>query len=145
MKLRFAKYGITEDRLHIGSNSPPWDVLREMDIGLDCFPHNSGTTLFEALYMGMPFVTLAGRPSVGRLGASILEGLGRPEWIAYSEEEYIQKVLDLASDVPRLARMRSMQREEMKQSLLMDEPAFARSVEKAYRQMWQIYCEEKKS
>jgi predicted O-linked N-acetylglucosamine transferase (SPINDLY family) len=54
---RFAEQGIAADRLDIGSNSPPWDVLRGIDIGLDCFPHNSGTTLFETLYMGIPFIT----------------------------------------------------------------------------------------
>ena len=79
---RFAAHGIGAERLAIGCHSPPWDVLRGMDIGLDCFPHNSGTTLFESLYMGVPFVTLAGRPSVGRLGSSILHGVGHPEWIA---------------------------------------------------------------
>ena len=145
LKLRFEKYGISRDRLQIGYNSPPWDILREIDIGLDCFPHNSGNTLFEMLYLGLPYVTLAGRASVGRLGSSILHGLGRPEWVAYSEEEYIQKVIDLASDIPKLAEMRSTQRQKLETSLLMDEPAFARSVEKAYRQMWQIFCEENPS
>ena len=73
---KFAAHGIGRERLEIGYHSPPWDVLRGIDIGLDCFPHNSGTTLFESLYMGVPFVTLAGRPSVGRLGSSILGGWG---------------------------------------------------------------------
>ncbi|MBK9237068.1 MAG: hypothetical protein IPO19_14135 [Rhodoferax sp.] len=75
---RFEAQGITRERLDIGYHSPPWDVLRQIDISLDCFPHNSGTTLFESLYLGVPFVTLAGRPSVGRMGSSILQGLGHP-------------------------------------------------------------------
>ncbi|MSQ74060.1 MAG: tetratricopeptide repeat protein, partial [Betaproteobacteria bacterium] len=57
---KFAAHGIKRTRLEIGFHSPPWDVLRGIDIGLDCFPHNSGTTLFETLYMGIPYVTLAG-------------------------------------------------------------------------------------
>ncbi len=82
LSAQFAAHGIDPQRLDIGHQSPPWDVLRGIDIGLDCFPHNSGTTLFESLYLGVPFVTLAGRASVGRMGCAILSGLGRPEWVS---------------------------------------------------------------
>jgi predicted O-linked N-acetylglucosamine transferase (SPINDLY family) len=138
---RFALQGIGPERLAIGCHSPPWDVLRSMDIGLDCFPHNSGTTLFESLYLGVPFVTLAGRPSVGRLGSSILEGVGHPEWIARSEEEYIEKVVALAGDLPKLAALRAGLRQEMEASPLMDEAGFARKVEDAYREMFKRWAE----
>ena len=116
-------------------------MLRGIDIGLDCFPHNSGTTLFESLYMGVPFVTLAGRPSVGRLGSSILEGVGHPEWIAHNEDEYADLVVALASDLPRLAALRAGLRAEMQASALMDEPGFARKVEAAYREMFRRWAE----
>jgi predicted O-linked N-acetylglucosamine transferase (SPINDLY family) len=138
---KFAAHGIERSRLEIGYHSPPWDVLRGIDIGLDCFPHNSGTTLFETLYMGIPFVTLAGRPSVGRLGSSILEGIGHPEWIARTEDEYIEKAVALAADLPKLAALRSSLREEMQASALMDEAGFARKVEAAYRTMWVRWCD----
>ena len=137
---KFAALGIDRSRLLIGAHSPPWDVLRSMDIGLDCFPHNSGTTLFETLYMGLPFISLAGRPSVGRLGSTILHGLGRPEWIANSEEEYIEKVLGLAANLNQLSTMRMNQRQQMQNSILMDESGFTRKVETAYRSMWQAWC-----
>jgi tetratricopeptide (TPR) repeat protein len=137
---KFAAHGISRDRLQIGCHSPPWDVLRGMDIGLDCFPHNSGTTLFETLYMGVPYITLAGRPSVGRLGSSILQGTGHPEWIAESEEEYVAKAVELASDLGRLAAQRAVLRTEMERSPLLDEVGFARKVEDAYRGMWEIWC-----
>jgi predicted O-linked N-acetylglucosamine transferase (SPINDLY family) len=133
---RFAAHDVGPDRLQLGFHSPPWDVLRQFDIGLDCFPHNSGTTLFETLWMGVPFVTLAGRPSVGRLGSSILEGLGHPEWIAHSEAEYVEKAVALATDVERLAILRASLRDEMSASPLMDEAGFARKVEAAYREMF---------
>ena len=107
MAARFAEHGISRERLEIGFHSPPWDVLRGIDIGLDCFPHNSGTTLFETLYMGVPYITLAGRPSVGRLGSCILQGVGHPEWVAASEEEYVNKAVELASDLERLAALRA--------------------------------------
>jgi predicted O-linked N-acetylglucosamine transferase (SPINDLY family) len=140
MAARFAEHGISRERLEIGCHSPPWDVLRGIDIGLDCFPHNSGTTLFETLYMGVPYVTLAGRPSVGRLGSSILQGAGHPEWIARTEDEYVKIAVALASDLPALADLRAGLREALAHSPLLDEPAFARKVEDAYRQMWLLWC-----
>jgi len=133
---KFAAHGISRDRLQIGCHSPPWDVLRDMDIGLDGFPHNSGTTLIETLYMGVPYVTLAGRPSVGRLGGMVLEGVGHPEWIARTEEEYVEIAVSLAADLEKLATLRAGLREEMESGPLMDEPAFARKVETAYREMF---------
>lgn len=138
---RFADLGITADRLEMGFESPPWNVLRGIDIGLDCFPQNSGTTLLESLYMGLPFVSLAGAPSMGTLGASILTALGRPEWIAHSEDEYVDKLVALTSDVPALADLRAGLRQEMQASPLMDEPGFARDVEDAYFAMFQKWAD----
>ena len=136
---RFALEGIGAERLLIGFNSPPWDLLRSIDITLDCFPHNSGTTLFESLYMGIPFITLAGRPSVGRLGSSILQGAGHPEWIAHSEEEYADKAVALAGDPAALASIRDGLRDDVRHSSIMDEKAFARNVEHAYLQVFELW------
>jgi predicted O-linked N-acetylglucosamine transferase (SPINDLY family) len=139
---KFIDRAIDPARLSIGYDSPPWDILRDMDIGLDCFPHNSGTTLYESLYMGIPYITLAGRPSVGRLGACILTGAGHPEWIASTEEEYVELATRLASDLPGLARIRSGLRKQVQESPLMDEAGFARKMEEAYRTMFAKWCEE---
>lgn len=139
---RFALHGVDAKRLEVGFHTPPWDVLRNADITLDCFPHNSGTTLFESLYMGVPFITLARGVGVGRIGASTLTGLGRPEWAASTEAEYVDKVVAMASDIPALARIRAGLREEMRASSLMDEPAFARKVETALRAMFKKWCEK---
>lgn len=138
---RFEAHGIERQRLEIGCTSPAWDVLRAMDIGLDCFPHNSGVTLVETLYMGVPYVTLADRPSVGRIGASVLQSIGHPEWIADNEEAYIRKVVELASDLPALQATRDTLRAEMHASPLMNEPAFARKFEAALRGMFTNWCE----
>jgi predicted O-linked N-acetylglucosamine transferase (SPINDLY family) len=140
---KFAAHGIGREQLEIGWHCPPWEVLRSMDIGLDCFPHNSGTTLFETLYMGVPFVTLQDRPSVGRLGSSILEGVGHPEWIARTEDEYVEIAVALASNLEKLADLRAGLRNEMEAGPLMDEPGFARKVEAAYREMWTRWCESR--
>lgn len=142
MAARFAEHDIARDRLEIGFHSPPWDVLRSIDIGLDCFPHNSGTTLFETLYMGIPYVTLAGRPSVGRLGSSILIAAGHPEWIARDENEYVSKAVELAKNTGLLSEMRANLRGQMASGVLMDEQGFVLKVEDAYRKMWQIWCKE---
>lgn len=133
---------IAAERLETGFHSPAWDVLRGMDIGLDCFPHNSGTTLFESLYMGLPYVTLTDRPSVGRLGSSILHGIGHPEWIAKTEDEYVKIAVALASDLDALAALRSGLRAEMEASPLRDEVGFARKLEGAYREMFKRWAED---
>jgi protein O-GlcNAc transferase len=140
---KFIAQGVHREQLEIGYHSPPWDVYRSLDISLDCFPHNSGTTLIESLYMGVPYISLAGRPSVGTLGSSILEGVGHPEWIARTEEMYIDLAVALAADIPRLAALRAGLRQEMKASPLMDEPGFARKMEAAYREMFAKWCDSK--
>lgn len=137
----FAEHGIAADRLELGYHSPPWNLLNGIDIGLDCFPHNSGTTLMEMLYMGLPYVTLRGRPSVGRLGASILRSVRHPEWIADSRDEYVDKIVALANDLPRLAQIRAGLRDEMKNSPLMDEQGFTLEMEKTYRSMFTKWAE----
>ncbi len=137
---RFNSLGVEDERLAMGYDTPPWDVLRGFDVSLDCFPHNSGTTLYESLYLGVPFVTLAGRPSVGRLGAAILTAAGHPEWIASSEAEYIEKAAGLAADTRRLAEIKAALRDEIRASPLMDEVGFTRAVEASYRAMWRRWC-----
>lgn len=133
---RFAERGIDRSRLEVGFHSPPWGVLGQIDVGLDCFPHNSGTTLFEMLYMGVPFVTVAGRPSVGRLGSAILHGVGHSELVAQSECEYVELAVALANDTARMCELRRSLRGELVSSSLMDESGFARHVEQAYRAMF---------
>ena len=84
---------------------------------------------------------MAERPSVGRIGSTILHALGHPEWIAATEEEYIDKAVALATDIDGLAQLRAGLRAQMLRAATMDEPAFARSVESAYREMWRRWCE----
>ena len=140
LQQQFAEHGIGPERLQLGCHTPPWDTLRGIDIGLDCFPHNSGTTLFETLYMGVPFVTLAGRPSVGRIGSAILHAAGHPEWIANTEDDYVQRACALASDTTALASVRATLRGQLHASRLMDEPAFAKSVQDAYHAMFEVWA-----
>lgn len=108
-----------------------------LDIVLDSFPYNGHTTSLDALWMGVPVVTLAGRKPVARAGLSQLINLGLPELIAYDESDYVDIAVSLARDLPRLAELRSTLRSRMESSVLMDAPRFARSVEAAYRSMWE--------
>lgn len=141
---KFANAGISEHRLQIDFRTPPWDVLRGADIALDCFPHNSGTTLVESLYMGIPYVTLASRPGVGRIGGSLLAAVGCDDWITHSEDAYIEKVVALASDLPRLAEIRRGLRQQVQESVLMDEVGFTRDFESAIQGMFKNWCDNQK-
>ncbi|KNY10442.1 hypothetical protein AKG08_12090 [Achromobacter piechaudii] len=138
---RFEALGVSRNRLSIGFNSPPWDLLRGIDIGLDCFPHNSGTTLMEFIHMGVPYITLADRPSVGRLGSSILKSVGHADLICADEAEYIEKAVALASDVPALAKLRKRLRQDLQNSVLMDEAGFAREFETEIKKIFVQWCE----
>ena len=117
--------------------------MRQIDIALDCFPHNSGTTLIEHLFMGNPFITFSNRPGVGKIGSSILSTLGHGEWVATSEDEYIQKAVNLASDFKKLNTIRGSLRKEMEQSPIMDHKGFVKKLEKVYKQMWENYLNKR--
>jgi len=134
---KFKEENISCNRVDIGYQSPPWDLMRQIDIALDCFPHNSGTTLNEHLYMGNPFITLSSRPGVGKIGASLLTAIGRSEWVATSEDEYIQKAVELTSDIKKLAIIRGSLRKEVKQSSIMDHKGFVKELERTYQSMWE--------
>jgi predicted O-linked N-acetylglucosamine transferase (SPINDLY family) len=113
-----------------------------IDIALDTLPYAGGTTSCDALWMGVPVVSRAGKMAVGRGGLSILSNLGLPELVADSEEMYVRLAIELAQDLPRLSKLRSTLRQRMEQSPLMDAPRFARNVETAYRRMWRTWCEK---
>ena len=90
--------------------------------------------------MGLPVVTLADRPSVGRLGASILSALGKPEWIATDSADYVERAVALGEDTGALSIIRANLRESMRLSPLMDHIRFTRNMEDAYQAMWSNWC-----
>ncbi len=140
IKEQFACLGVGAECVDAGFTSPVWDVYQEVDIVLDCFPHNSGTTTCEALWMGIPVITLADRPSVGRLGASYLSAVSRTEWIASNVDAYIELAVSVAKDVSGLVRERAGLRQAMQISPLLDHSGFVCDMEKAYQVMWQRWC-----
>jgi predicted O-linked N-acetylglucosamine transferase (SPINDLY family) len=112
----------------------------DIDIALDPFPYPGGTTTCDALWMGVPVVTLSGRTAVSRGGVSILSNIGLQELIAQDREQYVSIVADLATNMPRIAQLRSTLRDRMRRSPLMDGPQFTRDVEAAFRTMWRAWC-----
>ena len=111
----------------------------EVDMILDTFPYPGGTTTCEALWMGVPTVTLAGDSLLARQGASLLTAAGLEEWVATSKEEYIAKAIALANDQSKLAALRAGLRQQVLASPLFDAPRFARNFEDALWGLWQSY------
>lgn len=117
-----------------------WEAFSQADIALDTFPYNGGTTTCDALWLGLPVVTLSGGSAVSRGGRSLLAALGRGEWIADTADEYVGIARTLAGDVSALARTRAGLRQAMQASPVMDERTFTLDLEMAYRQMWRHWC-----
>jgi predicted O-linked N-acetylglucosamine transferase (SPINDLY family) len=139
------RQGVAAERVEFVDRLPPLDYFRvyqRIDVALDPFPYGGGTTTCDALWMGVPVVSLAGRTAVGRGGLSILSNVGLPDLVAHDANQYIRIVEDLAADLPRLAALRAALRPRMQDSPLMDAPRFARNVEAAYRSMWRRWCAE---
>jgi protein O-GlcNAc transferase len=135
----FSREGIHPERLQFVARLPRLEHLahyHQIDLALDTLPYNGHTTSLDALWMGVPVVTLVGKTVVGRAGYSQLMNLNLPELITTTPDAYIATVTALARDLPRLAQLRANLRPRMQQSPLMDAPAFARAFEAALRQMW---------
>lgn len=111
-----------------------------VDVALDTFPYHGTTTTCEALWMGVPVVTLAGERHASRVGVSLLHAAGHPEWVARSEDEYIRLAADLASDQHRLAALRAGLRDEMRAGPLLDHAGQAARFGAALRQAWMKWC-----
>jgi protein O-GlcNAc transferase len=111
-----------------------------VDIALDPFPYNGTTTTCEALWMGVPVITLRGHRHAGRVGASLLTQVGLEDLIADSTEHYVEIAVALAGNPGRLDELHRVLRPRVATSPLCDEGAFAAKMEAAFRTMWQHWC-----
>jgi protein O-GlcNAc transferase len=138
MVQRFALYGVNPQRLDLRERdrAKQYVIYNEIDISLDSFPCNGGTTTFDLLWMGVPLVTRAGQAFAERMGLSILSGLGRRNWVAEDDDSFVKIAIDLASDVGNLSRLRREQRNLMETSTLMDEAGFAEKFLAGVMQAW---------
>jgi protein O-GlcNAc transferase len=136
--------GVTHDRVMFVERVSLIEFLRrhgDIDIGLDPYPFCGGTTTCDALWMGVPVVTLRGATPVGRSGSSLLTRVGLSEWIANSPEDYVKLAAELAGDRDRLRGLRTTLRQRMRESILLDGRRFARCMEGLFRQMWVKWCQ----
>ena len=139
----FKKEGLAEDRIKLYGQLPSMDdhleLYNAIDIGLDPFPFNGATTTCEALWMGVPVITLLGDRHVGRVGASILTNVGLTDFIAQDINNYIKLAVEMAANTNYLKEIRKTLRERMQGAPLCDARSFASDVETAYQDMWRKY------
>jgi protein O-GlcNAc transferase len=140
---RFSRKGIAAGRLEF-TGKLPWtqyvELYGRIDIALDPLPWGGGITTCDALWMGVPIISLIGETAVGRGGKSILSNIGLGELAARRSRQYVQTALALAESPARLAELRGNLRQRMLTSPLMNARRFARNVENAYREMWRQWC-----
>ena len=140
----FVEVGVEPDRIQFVGRVPLdqyFQQYQQIDIALDTFPYGGGATTCDALWMGVPVMSLAAKTGVSRGGLSILSTIGLPELVSSTRENYVKIASNLAGAPGKLANLRTSLRRRMQQSPLTDALAFARDVESAYRKMWQSWCE----
>ena len=136
---RYAKHGIKSDRLILEGSSPRGQYLESynrIDIAISPFPYGGVTTSLEGLWMGVPVINKKGNCFISHVGEAICQNIGFPDWIAENEEDYVLKVVNLASDLEKLNIIRLGLREEVTKSALFDTKKFAKHFQEALWQMW---------
>ena len=139
----FGSCGIGSERIDVRPRRPGdlyFLAFRDVDLALDPFPYNGGTTSLDSLAMGVPFVTLEGDRPAGRGGVSILMNLGLPEFIAAAPAQYIAVARQLTESPDRLRALRWEMRERLSRSPLCDIVGYTRDLEELYRGMWRRWC-----
>ncbi len=135
---RFTDAGIPAECVSFHGAVPGIEYLKslgEVDVILDTFPYPGGTTTCDALWMGVPTVTLAGNTMLSRQGASLLTYAGLSDWVAQTEEEYVAIAVQRAGDVHKLSGLRAAMRQQVFTSPLFNAPDFASSLEDTFREM----------
>jgi predicted O-linked N-acetylglucosamine transferase (SPINDLY family) len=140
----FGAAGIAPERLTFlefsPTNSAHLSQYASIDICLDTHPYSGTTTICEALWMGVPVVTLMGERPASRVGGSLLSEIGMPELIAKTADEFVAIASKFAHDIPRLRELRASMRKRLEKTPLRDEQGFAREMESVYRDLWRRWC-----
>ena len=150
IRTELGRHGISASRVEFAAPVPDWAahmvLYDRLDIALDAIPLNSETTAFDALWMGVPLVALEGNWVGGRMASTILKALGKPEWIAHSDDEYVAIVAALAHDVEGRKALRATQRALISNSPLCDADGLTRALEDAFGAMFdRWWAEERES
>lgn len=140
MSERFAVHGVGAERLRLlprqAADADHLALYGAIDIALDTYPYNGVTTTCEALWMGVPVVSLVGSGFAARMGLTLLSAVGQSQWAAASEDAYLAQVVRLADDGAARADLRTALRGQMQRSPLMDEAGFTAELEAAYQAIW---------
>jgi predicted O-linked N-acetylglucosamine transferase (SPINDLY family) len=142
---RFARHGVAPDRIELRSGTSAVSghlaVYGQVDIALDPYPYHGTTTTCEALLMGVPVISLAGKVHASRVGVSLVANVGLLQLIADTPDQYIRTAAEWAGDLPRLGELRAVLRQRLLASPLCDQPHFAREFESALRSVWRQWCQ----
>lgn len=141
---RFEALGVARARVRLLDRLPRAAYVAlfdEIDIALDPFPCNGGTTTCDAVWMGLPVVALQGQTFLSRASLSVLTAAGYRRFAAADEADYVARCVSLAADLPALAALRAGLRPTVAASPLLDAAGFAHDVEEAYRALWREWCE----
>lgn len=137
-------YGVPEERLHFEGGAPRSELLAaygQVDIGLDPFPYGGGITSLEALWMGVPVVTLQGNRYASNVTPSLMRRLALDSFVADSRSRYVEIATEWAQQRARLAEIRNGLRERLETSPICDAPAFTLQLETAFRRAWGETCQ----
>ena len=145
----FSGCGVGAERIsllpRVDSTAGHLALYDQVDIALDPFPYNGTTTTCEALWMGVPVITLRGNRHAGRVGASILNRIGLAEMVAESQDRYVRIGMELAHDIDTLKNMRAGMRARMQSSVLCDGKSFARTMENTFQTLVWVMCSRESS
>jgi len=142
---KFASNGITPNRLLLEGSSPRAELLaayNKVDIALDPFPYPGGTTSLEALWMGVPVLTLKGDRFLSHVGESIAHNVGHIEWIAKDLDDYVRKAISFAADIENLSELRRCLRDKALKSPLFNSKNFSNHFNKVVLAMWESHSQD---
>jgi len=141
---RFAPHGLAADRCEFSgrtaTNAGHLACYGEIDIALDTAPYNGTTTTCEALWMGVPVVSLKGDRHMARVGASLLAAAGHSDWAAATADAYVERAVALAADPARLDELRSKLRDDLRGGPLLEHAGQAGAFGEALRATWTAWC-----
>ena len=136
---RFKQLGVALDRLEFRGPSSLSDMMTEyadVDIALDPAPYNGGTTSLQAMWMGVPVLTIEGGHFVSRMGASFMQAAGLPEWVAKDDADFVRRAVALSQDRAALLKLKMGMRERLLALPAWDIDAYAQDLQAAVRKMW---------
>jgi predicted O-linked N-acetylglucosamine transferase (SPINDLY family) len=148
MQNLFFQHGISDERLYLFAKDENFNqhLLRynDVDICLDTFPYNGTTTTCEALWMGVPTISIRGARHAARVGASLLTNVGLEQLIVADEDEYCRLAVQLSADISVIESLRAGLRRRVTESPLLDGLGLTRAIESEFKSVWSIWCSDSK-